>query len=143
MPRRLAEVTGVLLTLGIEVPERRRVEILGVLPQPQTEHVTQPHESPSLNPAPPAESLSEFSSCWDTGPEGYLGSRAADKAIAKPVTTDSSRRKAIGVCCTTSLCQEFGPRFDTYYFCRSVAVAGERTCLFDNIQNSSSTASCW
>jgi hypothetical protein len=35
--------------------QRRRAELLGVPPQPQTEHTTQPPEPPSLNPAPPEE----------------------------------------------------------------------------------------
>jgi hypothetical protein len=34
---------------------RRRAELLDVLPQPQTEHLTQPPDPPSLNPTPPAE----------------------------------------------------------------------------------------
>jgi hypothetical protein len=35
--------------------QRRGAELLGVPPQPQTEHTTQPPEPPSLNPAPPEE----------------------------------------------------------------------------------------
>ena len=35
--------------------QRRRAELLSLLPQPQPEHPTQPPEPPSLNPAPPEE----------------------------------------------------------------------------------------